>query len=98
MSVYNMPNQLREFLHYLESQNIEQITSINQKHYKSYIQYLQTRPANKPGTQETRGGALSNNFINKHIQAIEKFYEYLAHRKAQQATSTLNNYKSKTQV
>lgn len=81
MSVYNMPNQLREFLHYLESKKIYQVAEITQKEYKNYVQYISNRPANKPGQNEARGGALSNNFINKHIQAIEKFYEYLAHRK-----------------
>ena len=86
MSVYNMPNQLREFLHYLESQKIYQVAEITQKEYKNYVQYISNRPANKPGQNEARGGALSNNFINKHIQAIEKFYEYLAHRKAQNAS------------
>jgi len=74
MSVYNMPNIVREFLHFLDNNQVKHITQLKQKHYKAYFKYISTRTNNR------RGGALSNNYINKHLQAIEKLYEYLAHK------------------
>jgi integrase/recombinase XerD len=77
MSVYNMPSIIREFLYFLNSQNVKQITQLEQKHYKEYFAYISTR------SNQRRGGGLSNNYINKHIQALEKFYEFLNHKRVQ---------------
>ena len=77
MSTYNMPSIIREFLHFLETNNINQITALQQKHYKEYFNYINGR-----GNQR-RGGGLSNNYLNKHIQALEKFYEFLIHKGVQ---------------
>ena len=74
MSVYNVPNIAREFLHFLEQQGCHHIHQLEQSHYKQYYRYITTR------ANQTRGGGLSNNSINKHIQALEKFYEYLVHK------------------
>ena len=74
MSTYNMPSIIREFLHFLESNNINQITALQHQHYKEYFNYIVSR-----GNQR-RGGGLSNNYINKHIQALEKLYEFLVHK------------------
>ena len=77
MSVYNMQNIIREFLHFLDTQGVSQINQLTQKNYKEYFNYISSR-ANK-----RRGGGLSNNYINKHIQALEKFYEFLNHKGVQ---------------
>lgn len=74
MSVYNMPSIIREFLHYLEQQSCNHISQLEQTHYKGYFNYISTRG------NERRGGALSNNTLNKHIQALQKFYEFLSHK------------------
>lgn len=74
MSAYNMPIIVREFLYFLEQRQVKSIKSIEQKHYKAYYQHIKTR------TNQRRGGALSNNSINKHLQALEKFYEYLIYK------------------
>ena len=71
MSVYNMPSIVREFLHFLENQKCSHIKNLGQKHLKNYYQYITSR-----GNQR-RGGGLSNNYINKHLQAIQKFLEFL---------------------
>lgn len=71
VSVYYMPLHVRELLHYLESQQIRDIKQLDSKHIKSHYAKLKER-ANK-----RRGGALSNNHLNKHIQAIRKFADYL---------------------
>jgi len=74
MSVYNMPNIAQEFFHYLIQNNCNHITQLEQKHYKDYFKYISTRTNNRSG------GALSNNYINKHLQTLEKLYEYLTHK------------------
>lgn len=74
MSVYNMPNIIREFLHFLDTQGVNHINQLEQEHYKQYYNYIYNR-----GNQR-RGGGLSNNYINKHLQAIEKFLQYLHHK------------------
>jgi integrase/recombinase XerD len=76
-SVDHMPTLIREFLHFLESKNINQITLLQQKHYKEFFTYISSR------ANLRRGGGLSNNYINKQIQALEKFYEYLIHKGVQ---------------
>jgi integrase/recombinase XerD len=74
MSVYNMPHIIREFLHELEKQQVIQIKDLTQTHIRNYYRYVSSR-----GNQK-RGGGLSDNYLNKHLQAIEKFLEYLNHK------------------
>ena len=76
-----MSDHLREFLHYTEQQQIQHITQLNQKHIKNYYNYITTRPAHRGGGKnERRGGGLSSNSINKQIQTLNKFTEYLHHK------------------
>lgn len=74
MSVYNMPHLVREFFHYLETQGHTHITHLQPTDYPKYFAYLSAR------TNERRGGGLSNNYLNKHLQAIEKLLEFLRHK------------------
>lgn len=74
MSVYNIPSIIREFLSYLEKQDVRHIKHLQSKHYKNYFAHISSR------SNERRGGGLSNNYLNKHIQALEKFYEFLVHK------------------
>lgn len=73
-TVYNMPSMIREFLHFLEQQDCNQINKLQTKHYKDYFNHLSTRP------NQRRGGGLGNVYINQQIQALEKFYEFLQHK------------------
>lgn len=70
-SVYNMPNCIREMLHYFENNGTTQVRDINNKRIKAYYNALKMRP------NQTRGGGLSNNTLNKHQQALQKFTDYL---------------------
>lgn len=72
ITVYNMPNLIREFLHYLENQGKTQIRQLDNQDIHDYYQRLKER-----ANQRKEGGALSNAHINKHIQALRKFTEYL---------------------
>lgn len=71
ISVYNMPLQVRELLHYLESENITSIKELDVNHIKEYYNKLKER------SNARRGGGLSNNHLNKHIQSLRKFTDYL---------------------
>jgi integrase/recombinase XerD len=71
VSVYNMPLQVRELLHYLESENINHIKELDIKHIQSHYNKLKER------SNQRRGGGLSNNHLNKHIQSLRKFTDYL---------------------
>ena len=73
-TVYNTPSMVREFLHFLEQQDCNQIGQIQTRHYKAYFKHLSTRP------NQRRGGGLGNIYINQQIQALEKFYEFLQHK------------------
>lgn len=76
-TVYNLPNHLREFFHYLESKGHSNISLITTQIVKEYYQYLSQR-----GNQR-RGGSLSKSFLNKHQQALKKFLTYLKEHNAQ---------------
>jgi len=70
-TVYNMPNAVRELLHWMEAQGktqLHQLTSIN---ISDYYDHLRERE------NITRGGGLSNAYLNKHQQAIKLFADYL---------------------
>ena len=70
-TVYNAPHNVRELLHYLENQGIKNIKQLDSLHIREYYAKLKER------ANQRRGGALSNNHLNKHIDAIRKFTEYL---------------------
>ncbi len=70
-TVYNLPNHIRELLHYLEANNVHHIKELNTTTIDQYYQHLKER------SNERRGGGLSNGHLNKHIQALRRFTEYL---------------------
>lgn len=70
-TVYNLPTHIRELLHYLEHQDINQITELEVKHIYAHYEKLKER------SRINRGGGLSNGHLNKHIQALRKFTSYL---------------------
>ena len=72
--VRSMPVHLREFFHYLEQQGCGKITGLEASHYQGYFEYVSNRE------NLLWGGALSNSYLNKHIQALEKFHEFLDHK------------------
>ena len=68
---YNLPNHVREFLYYLEQNNINHIKQIDNQMITTYYAHLKLRSNNR------KGGALSNGSLNKHLQALYKFTDYL---------------------
>ena len=70
-SVYYMPLHVRELLHYLEGKGMKNIKELDGKHIQRYYNKLKER------SNQRREGGLSNNHLNKHIQALRKFTDYL---------------------
>ena len=72
ITVYNLPNMIRELLHYMESQRLNNIKDLTIQTIEEYYNGLKER-----SNQRKDGGALSSGHLNKHIQALRKFTEYL---------------------
>jgi len=70
-SVYYMPLHVRELLYYLEGKGIKNIKELDHKQIQQYYSKLKER------SNQRREGGLSNNHLNKHIQALRKFIDYL---------------------
>jgi integrase/recombinase XerD len=70
-TIYNLPLHVRELFYYLEQNNINHITELDNELIKSHYDSLKLR------SNIRRGGALSKASLNKHIQAFYKFTEYL---------------------
>lgn len=70
-SVYQMPNYIRELLHYLENNGVVNVKEINNKKIKEYYNQLKMRPNIR------RGGGLCGATLNGHLNAIFKFMDYL---------------------
>lgn len=70
-TVYNLPLHVRELLHYLESQHLNNIKDLTVHNIRDYYEKLKERANHR------RGGGLSNAHLNKHIQALRKFTQYL---------------------
>jgi len=70
-TVYQLPNYLHEFFHFLERNQIQHISQIEPIHFTQHFEALRTRANTR------RGGGLSNNYLNKHLQGLYKFTEYL---------------------
>lgn len=70
-TVYGLPNHIRELFYWMEQNDKTQINQIDVPLIKKYYEQLKTR------TNTRRGGGLSNSYLNKHLQALYKFSEYL---------------------
>ena len=70
-TLMSLPNHLREFFNYLENNNINTINQITIQIIKDYYEHLKTRD------NQTRDGGLSKAYLNKHLQALFKFNDYL---------------------
>lgn len=91
-TIYYAPLHVRELLHHLESKGIKDIKQLDSKHIKSHYHKLKER------SNRRRGGALSNNHLNKHVQAIKKFTDYLRQvGRLELAASPLRNESTDTE-
>ena len=70
-TVRAFPTYVREFFHYLEGQGKTTIKAIDIPVIKAYYQHLSQR------ANQRHGGGLSNNYLNSHLNALEKLLDYL---------------------
>jgi integrase/recombinase XerD len=69
-SIYNLPNFIREFLHWLE-QNQLSLQNISHQNMEAYFFHLEHR------ANQRRDGGVSNCYVHKHLQAVKLFSTYL---------------------
>ena len=70
-SIYCLPNHVREFLHYQEQSGVHHIKQLEVTHIRAFYQQLKYR------SNQRNGGGLSNAYLNKFLQALYKFADYL---------------------
>lgn len=70
-TVYDMPVHVRELLYYMEQQGYTHISALTAATIETHYERLKTR------SHQRRGGGLSNAHLNKHMQSLKKFTEYL---------------------
>ena len=80
-TVYTLPSHLREFLHWLEGQGTKEISKVTGKQAKAFILQVSER------ANQRQGGGISNNHLNKYIQALKQFSKYI--RETGQGSYTL---------
>lgn len=70
-TVYQLPNYIQEFLFYAESKGYAGLFQISNELMKEHYYQLKDR------NNKRRSGGLSNTYLNKHLQALHKFSDYL---------------------
>jgi len=70
-TVYYLPLHIREFLYWLEAQKVNNINQLSHSLITEYYEQLKERE------NQMKAGALSNSYLNKHLQALKKFTDYL---------------------
>ena len=70
-TVYNAPNNVKEYLHYITKQGVELVQTTS-KEVASYFEYLKTR------SNQRRGGGLSAAYLQKQRCSLKQFYSFLS--------------------
>lgn len=70
-AVYQLPIYIQEFLHYSESKGYAGLFQLTTELMKEHYYKLKLR------TNKRKGGGLSNSYLNKHLEALNKFSDYL---------------------
>lgn len=70
-TIYNLPNHVRELLYYLEQNGRHHIKQLEVNDIREFYQQLKGR------SNQRHSGGLSNAYLNKHLQALYKFADYL---------------------
>jgi integrase/recombinase XerD len=70
-AVYQLPNYVQELLHYAESRGYTDLSQLDNHLIRQHYDQLKKRP------NQRRGGGLSNNYLNKHLDAYKRLADYL---------------------
>ncbi|MEO6231510.1 MAG: tyrosine-type recombinase/integrase [Ferruginibacter sp.] len=71
-TVQSWPVHVREFLHYIETNGVQSILSIESSHITNFIMHIKQRT-----NKRNKGTALSSSSINKIINAVNVFIKFL---------------------
>lgn len=85
--IYDYNYRIRDFFEWLETQNIEQITTVKQNHITSYFEYLENR-----SNKRRKGHLLSVSHLNHNFIAVDKLLEFL-HSQGMQSAPVPTNYR-----
>ena len=70
-AVYQLPNYVQELLYYAESRGYTALSQLDNALIRQHYERLKKRP------NQRRGGGLSNNYLNKHLDAYKRLVDYL---------------------
>jgi integrase/recombinase XerD len=70
-ALYGLPRHVHELFYYLEQHSINHIKQLTVQQIRDYYSQLKQRE------NQVYGGGLSNSYLNKHLQALYKFADYL---------------------
>jgi integrase/recombinase XerD len=70
-AVYQLPNHVQELLYYAECRGYTALSQLDNVLIRQHYERLKKRP------NQRRGGGLSNNYLNKHLDAYNRLGEYL---------------------
>ena len=87
--VADYKDRVRDFLDWIEVQNISQINALTQKHIAEYFEYLQNRP-----NKRRKGHLLSVSHLNHNFIAVDKLLEFL-HGQGMKNAPVPTNYRLK---
>jgi integrase/recombinase XerD len=90
VSVISHPRVVHEFFYYLESQHIADIEQVDNDTVYAYFDYLKGRKKIRDN------GTITNNYMNKHLQTIKRFTEYLRDAHGKSFTTDMIAFKSST--
>ncbi|MFN9651330.1 MAG: hypothetical protein ACK56P_00915 [Chitinophagales bacterium] len=65
--IYDYKGRVRDFIEWLELQNITNINQLTQKHIQIYNEYLQSRQ------NKRKKGGLGTSHLNHNFMALDKF-------------------------
>jgi len=68
-AVYQLPNYVQELLYYAESRGYTALLQLDNTLIREHYARLKKRP------NQRRGGGLSNNYLNKHLEAYKRFID-----------------------
>lgn len=71
VTVKSWPVHVREFLHYIENESIQNITAIKSQHTINFITHIKNRK------NKSKAGGLSSSSINKIINAVNAFAKFI---------------------
>lgn len=67
-----LPSAVRELLYSLEQEGHHQLTALTPENIEKHYSQLKSRP------NQRRAGGLSNSYLNRHLWAYSKLWEYLS--------------------